>query len=389
MTEIYPDDQALLALTHDADTGVPYIPTGLSPYYIAFRRMLHRLLRAAERANDLRVYADNAMSVGVRPGRCMIASQPVAFSGATNLAVPPNATTWLWLDMSGEIQQGEAFPGNRSTFLPLAKIATNDDAITALTDHRGEAFLHVTDTGSLGIHASAAQINGVLDGLATSVDADALNRLTGGALSTADIEHRHLRVDQYVDGQAAFTIHNGSTHADANVGLLFSVPQHLSGPIALVADTHAGALTQRHGTTSLHLLGMTHLAFNHEGDLTASQSDRLIGVVPLEGVLHAVILSVGANLISDTATDRIAATVKVNGAVVTVADAALSSAAGPGHRSTAQGDGTAAIVATNGSEQVARGDLLTVDLTRTAAGAVSREARDVTVLVIVRAGRPI
>lgn len=389
MAELFPDDQMLLALTEDADTGVPYIPTGLSPYYLEFRRLLYRLLRTAERANDLRVYQDGALAVGVRPGRCVIASQSLAFAGTTAIAVPPASTTMLWLDATGTVRQDAAFPANRSTFVPLAEITTDTTSITDLVDRRGEAFLHVADTGSLGINVSAAQINAALDGAESTVDADALNRLTGGSTSTADVEHRHLRVDQYVDGEAMFTLYNGSTGADANTGMAFAVPQQLSGPITLLPDTDAGFLTQRYGSATLHLLAMSHLAFNHEGDLTASQSGKLVGVVPIDGVVHDIVLTVGSNIVSDDPADGVTATTMVNGVAATTTDPSLSAGDGSGHRSTAQGDGTPAAVTTDGTEQVGRGDVITVDLTRTANGTISSEASDVMVLVIIQASRPI
>jgi hypothetical protein len=56
MAEVYPTDNELLNIQSDGETGVEYIPTGLSPYYVQFRRLLYRLLLAARRANDLRVY---------------------------------------------------------------------------------------------------------------------------------------------------------------------------------------------------------------------------------------------------------------------------------------------------------------------------------------------
>ncbi len=76
MSERYPDDATLLAMEQDAATGVQYIPTGQSPYYLHFRKLVHRLLLACGRANDLRVYQDGDLSVGVRPGRCQFLWQP-------------------------------------------------------------------------------------------------------------------------------------------------------------------------------------------------------------------------------------------------------------------------------------------------------------------------
>ena len=58
MAEIYPSDAELNALLEDAETGVEYIPSGTTPYYVHFRKLLYRLLLATKRANDLRVYKE-------------------------------------------------------------------------------------------------------------------------------------------------------------------------------------------------------------------------------------------------------------------------------------------------------------------------------------------
>ena len=46
MPERYPSDATLLALSADTATGVEYIPTGQSPYYLQFRKLLQGLLDA-------------------------------------------------------------------------------------------------------------------------------------------------------------------------------------------------------------------------------------------------------------------------------------------------------------------------------------------------------
>ena len=56
MVEVYPSDNELLNITSDSETGVEYISTGQSPYYLQFRKLLYRLLIAVKRANDLRDY---------------------------------------------------------------------------------------------------------------------------------------------------------------------------------------------------------------------------------------------------------------------------------------------------------------------------------------------
>jgi hypothetical protein len=48
MAEVYPSDSELLNLQSDSETGVEYIPTGTAPYYLHFRKLLHRLLLATD-----------------------------------------------------------------------------------------------------------------------------------------------------------------------------------------------------------------------------------------------------------------------------------------------------------------------------------------------------
>jgi hypothetical protein len=389
MSELFPDDAALLALTEDVETGVPYIPTGLSPYYVEFRRLLHRLLRASGRANDLRVYQDGPTTIGVRGGRCLIGGHPVVFEGVDGIVMPSQAVTFVWLDESGAVQTGGAFPAARSTFVPLAEVVTEGATIAAVVDRRGEAFLHVPSAAALGLTTTVDRINAALAGTTESVDADALNRLTAGATSTADSEHRHLQVTQYADDEATFTLFNGSSAAEANAALVFNVPQRFSGPITMSPDPLNGFVRQRYGGTNLHLLGVTALSFVHQDDLTDAQVDRVMGVAAVDGVVHDVVLAVGANMESSSGTDGITAVVKVNGVAVAATDPTLQADDGAGRRSTAQGDGLAAVIKNDGTELVQRGDLLTVDVTRDVGGTVSSEARDVVVLVVMRARRPI
>lgn len=285
MVERYPDDAVLLAIGEDAATGVEYIPTGRSPYFLEFRRLVQRLLLAAGRANDLRVYQDGELTVGVRPGRCLVRGQGLAFAGLSGVAVTAGATTWVWLDANGVVQKGTGgLPVDRTGFVPLAEVAAGATGITAITDLRGEAFLGVADAAMLGL--------------------------------TIDEQYRH------------------------------------------------------------------------EGDLTGSLTGKVVGAVPVEGTIRGVYLTVGTNLQSTTSTDGVTAVARINGAAVTSTHPKITSAAGSGFKSTAQGDGTTGAVKTDGTADVLRGDLLTVDLTRTAAGTVSVEASNVVVLVVIGVKKP-
>jgi len=281
MAETYPSDSELLALTQDAATGVEYIPTGKTPYFLEFRRMLQRLLLAAGRSNELRVYSDGALTVGVRGGRAVIGGAAVAHAGSTTLALTNNAVNNLYLNSAGNVVvTTSAFPADRSTHIRLASVTTSAGVIAGITDLRGEA----------------------------------------GAFAPFQAD-----------------------------------------PI--------------------------QVALSVEGNLTATQSGKLMGLAPCSARVVDVILTLGTNIDTDNAGDGITATVKKNGTAVCTTNPKITDAAGTGFRSTAQGQGTAAVVKSDGTEIVAAGDQFTVDLTRTVAGTVTTQAANVTAAVVLRAVR--
>ncbi len=69
MSEVYPSDNELLNIVSDSETGVEYIATGTAPYYLEFRKLLYRLIMAVRRANDLRVFDEGGLDIGVKPGK--------------------------------------------------------------------------------------------------------------------------------------------------------------------------------------------------------------------------------------------------------------------------------------------------------------------------------
>ncbi len=72
MAEVYPSDNELLNIVSDGETGVEYITTGKAPYYLEFRKLLYRLLLATRRANDLRVFDEGGLDIGVKSGKFWI-----------------------------------------------------------------------------------------------------------------------------------------------------------------------------------------------------------------------------------------------------------------------------------------------------------------------------
>lgn len=389
MTERYPDDATLLAMEQDAATGVEMIPTGKSPYFLEFRKLVQRLLLATTRANDLRVYADGDLSVGVRPGRCTIGDTAIDFAGAETIALANNATTRLWLAADGSVQTSTtAMPTDRTSFLPLAEVTTEAGGIAAIADRRGEAFLAIVDLPRLGIEATADEINQALLGIGATVDAAALDTLTGGATSVADTLHRHDRLTADVDQEHALRLVNASAGGSAGLALRFDLSGVIPGTSDLVLDRDTGWLRQRLFGQSLPLLGSIDVHHTHPGGLTASITARLIAAVPLPGRVTDITLSLGANLVTDNPADQISATVKVNGAALASTDPAIAVSDGAGFRATAQGEGVAAVIKSDGTQQVARGDILTVDLTRSVSGNLTSDAADLALLVTIVPDQP-
>ncbi len=141
MAEAYPSDNELLNLQSDAETGVEYIPTGTAPYYLHFRRLLHRLLLATHRANDLRVYDEGGLDIGVKAGKFWLGTDLVAFAGSTGNTLADDKTAiYVYLDAQGDLVTTEyiAFPSMATTpHVRLAIVSTSGGDIVSITDCRG------------------------------------------------------------------------------------------------------------------------------------------------------------------------------------------------------------------------------------------------------------
>ena len=389
MPETYPDDVALLALSQDDATGVEYIPTGQSPYITAYRRMLYRLLRATERANDLRVYPMGGRLVGVRAGRCFVGDQPHDVAAQSPIELAADITTHLYVNEAGAIATSTSgLPADRATYIPLAEVTTDQNSVTQLTDLRGESMLQAQSAALAGITATSDEINQALEGIDPGVNAANLSLLTGGTTSTADSQHRHLSTGQDVDGPATILFSNLSTDAAATVALEFAIPLAMPDITRLQVDRANGYLQQSYLGQTYHMLGVSALQWTHGGAFASTNTGQLIGSVPVDGEVVALILSTRVNTESTDTADGLSLDAYVNGNALTTASATLTASAGTGFRSTDRGDGSAASIIADGTENVSRGDLITIDLAYTANGTVSQLPTDIGVLVIVKANRP-
>ena len=140
MTEVYPSDNELLNLQSDSETGVEYIPAGTAPYYLHFRKLLHRLLLATRRANDLRVYDEGGLNIGVKAGKFWIGTSLISYAGSIgNVLADNQAAIYVYLDAQGNLVTDEynGFPSMASVpHVRLAVVSTSGGDITAVADWR-------------------------------------------------------------------------------------------------------------------------------------------------------------------------------------------------------------------------------------------------------------
>ena len=140
MAEVYPSDNELLNMQSDSETGIEYIPTGTAPYYLHFRKLLYRLLLAARRANDIRVYDEGGLDVGVKPGKFWLGTVLISYAGSTgNTLADDKANIYIYLNASGTLVTNEynSFPDIATTpHIRLAQVCTSSGDIDSITDCR-------------------------------------------------------------------------------------------------------------------------------------------------------------------------------------------------------------------------------------------------------------
>ncbi len=154
MVEVYPSDNELLNLQTDGETGVEYIPTGTSPYYLQFRKLLYRLLLAARRANDLRVYDEGGLDIGVKSGKFWLGTELINYNGSSgNTLADDKENIYVYLDSDGNlvINEYSSFPSMDTTpHIRLAMVSTSSGDINLITDCRvGHNFVVPYEAGGV------------------------------------------------------------------------------------------------------------------------------------------------------------------------------------------------------------------------------------------------
>jgi hypothetical protein len=154
MAETYPTDNELLNIQSDGETGVEYIPTGTAPYYLNFRKLLYRLLLATRRANDLRVYDEGGLNIGVKAGKFWFGTQLVDYEGSSgNTLADDKENIYIYLDSASGLvtDQYSDFPDMATTpHIRLAIVSTSCGDIDSITDCRaGHNFVMPCGAGGV------------------------------------------------------------------------------------------------------------------------------------------------------------------------------------------------------------------------------------------------
>ncbi len=154
MAEVYPADNELLNIVSETETGVEYVPTGTAPYYLHFRKLLYRLLLASKRSNDLRVFDEGDLGIGVKAGKFWVGTSLVTYSGSSgNTLADDKANIYLYLDSAGSLVTNEysAFPDMASgVHVRLAVVTTSGGDITSIVDARDYHSISMPASGGGG-----------------------------------------------------------------------------------------------------------------------------------------------------------------------------------------------------------------------------------------------
>ena len=252
MSEVYPSDGELNALLQEVETGVEYIPTGTVPYHLHFRKLLYRLLLAAKRSNDLRLFDEGGLNFGVKAGKFFNGTTLVSYAGSTGNTLETNkANIYVYINSSGTLVFDEysAFPDmSAGRHVRLAVLSTSASDITALADARDHHSIAVPGSGGGGgggeieshtandtlTEAESGSYHSNLGAVGTVTLTLPASATGGTSFVFACQAAQELRVDP---GTAAIRDNNGQT-ADK-----YKYSSTIGGCISLVADENGDWVT--------------------------------------------------------------------------------------------------------------------------------------------------
>ena len=138
-SETWPTDSAVEALdgTSDPNTGLPYIPKGTGPtsspsYEVQYNRREQRVNRILVGWRQGMVVDEGGLDIGVYPMVFTIGGVRKSFGGATGVAIPDDSTKVVYLDTSAALQTATTWPGDPTTYMPLAVVAAASGVMTSV-----------------------------------------------------------------------------------------------------------------------------------------------------------------------------------------------------------------------------------------------------------------
>lgn len=163
MSETYPSDATLNALTSDSDTGMEYVTIGKAPCYTEWRKLFYRLLLATKRANDLRLFDEGGLDVGVKAGKFWFGSTLREYTASSgNTLADDKANIYIYINSAGTlvITEYSAFPTAGTFHIRLAQVTTSGGDITAIVDKRGtELFTQAITGGNCADYGSSGGVS--------------------------------------------------------------------------------------------------------------------------------------------------------------------------------------------------------------------------------------
>jgi len=209
--EVFPAAAAVALLdgTLDPATGLPYIARGTGPasvpsYEVQYNRRLLRQNRRLALITEGLVVDKGGLTFGVYPFDYRLGGSFHRFEGATQQALPDNATRYVYVDSANHLQIAASEPADLTAFVPLARVVAASGSLT-ITARTNLVRMSVPQFGPAAAGGGLSLSGGVLS---VGVDAATIEitsnqlRLKDGGIAAAKL------ATSLADalGQAQFTI---------------------------------------------------------------------------------------------------------------------------------------------------------------------------------------